>query len=711
MLALTPVIFWRGALEPFESCKTAIVQLSALALFVTAGIVACAGAAGIGPDWVALRRRLNRFVADPVSSVMLLGAIAAVVSTVNSISPLTSWHGHHEYGMGLATQLGLLTIYFATRAVCHDGRGVRVLVVAVALALIPATLYALVQAARLDPFAWDLPSPFAGWTRPIGTLGHPNYLAGYTVMALPLVIWLAYRCAQEGRRVLALGLVVLTVAGFTVVVLSLSRAAWLAGGVISMLVICLHFHRITRQRRIILLAAFTVPVTAMTVEIICFAPLRERLSQVTVFGGRAPLWQGAWSIFHAHPWTGCGLETFDVAFRQHGIAAFWRIEWGMSVTRAHDDLLNTLATQGLLGALAYLLLAAALAWAIRRAWDLGPSEDRTLVLALACAVVAWYVQNVFGFPVAPTASLFVVLAAVLSRRAWPRISDEPVNGVRGALVVPLRFRLLGVMIIVAGSAVAYFLVAMPFFATCACQRGDAIRESDPEAALLCHERSVQLDPKRDLLWLKLGSCALVAAECCPDTAKRRRLLLRAREADECACRLVPVKSENHANLALILFALARERLVSAQDVVAAYDEALALDPENTFYLAEAGRAAVSLGLSSRGRDYIERGLRIDPDLGPLNANLAALELAGRHYYEAERLIEKALTGRWYDSRTYHGAQALRCLIYLDTGRTEQALRLADDLLSWKDSLPFRRLRARALEKLGRRVSAAKPKSN
>src|SRR5262249_28594786 len=84
---------------------------------------------------------------------------------------------------------------------------------------------------------------------------------------------------------------------------------------------------------------------------------------------------------------------------------------GILPTRAHNDFLHALATQGLPGAAAYLLLPAALALACLRAWR-GRPADRPLVAALAAAAVAFFVQNLVGFAVASTAGLLAVLAGL-----------------------------------------------------------------------------------------------------------------------------------------------------------------------------------------------------------------------------------------------------------------------------------------------------------
>ena len=87
--------------------------------------------------------------------------------------------------------------------------------------------------------------------------------------------------------------------------------------------------------------------------------------------------------------------------------------------KAHNELLQLLATQGILGAVAAALLLAGLARAAWLAWRRATLADRPLVVAVAAAVVAFLVQGLFGFTVTGIGTLFVTLAALLSRWSDP----------------------------------------------------------------------------------------------------------------------------------------------------------------------------------------------------------------------------------------------------------------------------------------------------
>ncbi len=396
-------------------------------------------------------------------------------------------------------------------------------------------------------------------------------------------------------------------------------------------------------------------------------------------------------------------------------------------TRAHNDLLHTLATQGLVGGIAFLLLAGTLAWAAWRAWKFARLPDRPLVAALVAAILAWYVQNLFGFPVAPTASLFVVVAAMLSRLAWPRQarraseeSQHPSLARRACMMNPagpeqarraseesqhpslarrasmqnVGVGFVQVAILVGGVSAAWTLVARPYLAGCACRQGEEVRAAASQQSLEWHEYAVKLDPQRDVLWIKLTECSLALAEVCPDKVERQRLLMCAREAIEESCRLVPVSGQNQANRSRVLHALAREGLARPADVLAAFDEALVHDPENAALLADAAGAAVGLGFADRAAVYLQRGLRLDPTLGILHSTAAALALSQRRHQEAEAELGKAFQGEWHaNAEALDRAKSMLCLTYLDTGRAGQALQVAEDMLSRNnDSLSYHCLR-------------------
>ena len=123
---------------------------------------------------------------DPVVVGVLLLTLSAAASTVGSISPLVSLLGADQSFAGLITVTAYAVLFFATRSLVAGPADARVLLLAPVIAANVAGAYGVVQLAGLDPSAWRRTSEFDGATRPFATMGHPNFLAAYLVMALPL---------------------------------------------------------------------------------------------------------------------------------------------------------------------------------------------------------------------------------------------------------------------------------------------------------------------------------------------------------------------------------------------------------------------------------------------------------------------------------------------------------------------------------------------
>ena len=116
----------------------------------------------------------------------------------------------------------------ATRAVCEGLDDARRLLLAPVVAAAGAAVYALVQVAGSDPTLYVRVAGHGGLVRPFATLGHPNFLAAYLVMALPLIVYALARALGHRHRLAAGALTIVAVAAGTAVAVAVSRGAWLA---------------------------------------------------------------------------------------------------------------------------------------------------------------------------------------------------------------------------------------------------------------------------------------------------------------------------------------------------------------------------------------------------------------------------------------------------------------------------------------------------
>src|SRR5262245_35147827 len=101
LLLLTPLVFSSSTLEAFETPKVALGQLAAIAL-AALGVV----------SFIERRRGLPSW-RDPMTIGVSLFAGSAIVSTIRSISPRTSFFGATDSLHGLTTVCSYFVILFS----------------------------------------------------------------------------------------------------------------------------------------------------------------------------------------------------------------------------------------------------------------------------------------------------------------------------------------------------------------------------------------------------------------------------------------------------------------------------------------------------------------------------------------------------------------------------------------------------------------------
>ncbi|MBI4199367.1 MAG: O-antigen ligase family protein [Chloroflexi bacterium] len=122
------------------------------------------------------------------------------------------------------------------------------------------------------------------------------------------------------------------------------------------------------------------------------------------------------AAFADAPVLGWGPENFAVAFDRYATGDNFP-EGSRLADQAHNKPLEELATRGMLGFLAYVLLLGRAGWVLLRALPTDPRE-RSFNLFLAAAFVGYLVQDLFLFDTPATfLQLIVLLAWVASREA------------------------------------------------------------------------------------------------------------------------------------------------------------------------------------------------------------------------------------------------------------------------------------------------------
>jgi O-antigen ligase/tetratricopeptide (TPR) repeat protein len=739
-LTLSPLLFCRTTIEVFEENKVGLLQAVALVLV------------GLSLSAFRLPPRPWRLQFDPITLGFVLFTISALVSTVCSISPRVSWRGSAENRAGAITILSSLVLYLSTQLVCRDVRDGRRLLAAVVFAAAVTSTYALVQHAHADPVPWSGLSLFAGQIRPFGTLGHSNSLAAYLVMAWPLVgaylLWPLHGSRWARSLLALLGVLILSV-----VVLTLSRAAWLAGSCVIGLTLGVACAGASRERQI---RAGLVLAGVMVLAAVWFfgsgAGVRSRITNLIDSEGRKDIWSVAGQLFLDRPLCGWGTDCFRLAFGVHRPVSFEQTEGEGTPSKAHNELLHVLATQGLLGGAAVALLAFGLVRGSLRAWRVAQPDHRPFVLGVAASTLAFAVVNLFGFPVAGISTLFVTCAALLSR--WS--ADEPRSDVAPASrpwSVPAGFlvcAVLSIAIFECNLGVTHLLLALgittagalagvavcrlestvagestvrsvaassrrlsrcvligrlalatvvaellvvnivrPFQASQACWKGEQEMAEAPARALRFLEESTTLDPGNDRAWSRLSEAAQRMARQTDSVVEQQHFWQLARDALERACAVVPADAYHRASLARLLGELALAGTVPPESALEAWRKTLSVDPRNLRFLLEAGRTALGVGDLVQARQYLTLGSSLYPAYPDFLALLGACFLADGKASDAVPYLERALRGNWHaDADGWSRAVATMTALQLQLGHPSQALELAEMLVDKQPCWPL-----------------------
>jgi O-antigen ligase len=556
-----------------------------------------------------------------------------------SVAPMLSLFGEPKQLEGLFTSLGLLGIYLAARGEARDAAGRSSLLTAWLVAIGLASLYALVQAAGLDPIQW-VGGAVAGtggtFQRPGGGLGHPNLLG---VMAAAAAVASATWAALEPRR-RRLHCAIAIVCGLALV-LTLSRAAWLGGlagaGLAGVLAWRARSGAVLSRRALTVALVSVLAVAAAVLLSPARGPVVQRFDQLFSAGGsgasRLEIWHSALTAWRERPVVGHGPDTFLLVFPRFQTPAYWRLEWGLLPLHAHSIYLHALATRGVLGLLAMLALAGAIVATMARAWSAG-AANRPLVSGLAGALLAVAVAGLFG-AIGIYGALFVAVACAVLATAAGAIEFASVPVGRIASVV--------------GAAV---MIVTVLWATCelvASRSGAwaaAVMANNWPGGAVAAERASRLDPHDDLYPLTHARALLSVDPQDPAFAAAQPV---AEAAARRAIALAPLRATPYETLAWVLTSRslgADSAMIDRAD--SNFTHAIELAPGDGMMLNRCARIAAVVGRVSRGRMLIERAVALYPNEGALQSTLAAFMAEAGDTLGACRVLERALAGAWHD---------------------------------------------------------------
>jgi hypothetical protein len=334
-----------------------------------------------------------------------------VISTLLSPYKTIALYGWPQRWEGLMAFFAYLILFLFTANFLNNRLRLKTALKYLLISSFLISLYGLIQFFGFD-FIPRGPVR-VNWGRPFSTLGNSNFAGSYLTMLLPLALTL-YIYANKKRDIYLLGLSNTVLYAFLVV--TATRSAWLATGIIIPLLIVLSYHQIkTDPRRIFLLFLVFLLVTVglniyqkggiysrfMTIFSDLSVMLEGNEYELNQVGSsRMFIYQKSLPLLLKRPLLGSGPDTFARVFPQELF-----IEYSGKnklVDKAHCEYLQLAITVGLPALFCYLWFLVSL---IKK--NLSNLHYRNKYqLALFMAFLGYTIQAAFNISVVAVAPIF-----------------------------------------------------------------------------------------------------------------------------------------------------------------------------------------------------------------------------------------------------------------------------------------------------------------
>jgi O-antigen ligase/tetratricopeptide (TPR) repeat protein len=378
----------------------------------------------------------SRLARDAVAPVPLATFVAAaalsvwwVISTVFAIHLPTALNGAHGRYNGLWNQELFLVVFLIVASSKFEIVELERMTQFFVGAMVPVSLYALVQTLGWDPIPWPR-------GRAASTFGNPVTLAAALGLALPFALVFAMLARRRTERFLW---------GTTVVLLELaSLATWSRGPTVATLVASLGLLAATgwearaRLNRWAIGAVIivTLPVLAVGYRQVVRARIAlhtaSPLAADRTIQDRLNTYAAATQMVRDHPLTGVGLENFSVLYPRYRSAESEQLTPDVLPTMVHSGYLQAAATTGIPGLLLYVLLLSSVMFVLWSAYKRqADRRARWLVVAFLASISGYLIQDLSGWlDLSLSAFFWIVLGLGVALGGEPHVARAHSSGVR-----------------------------------------------------------------------------------------------------------------------------------------------------------------------------------------------------------------------------------------------------------------------------------------
>jgi tetratricopeptide (TPR) repeat protein len=416
------------------------------------------------------------FAKHPLNPFLLFFIFTQTIATFNSIDPHTSLFGYYSRLNGGLLSLISYFLIFQLILIYFNKKQKEYLVYALLFSGLIVSIYGLLQHFGVDKHIWIQKVQ----ERVFSTFGQPNWLAAFLCVLIPL--------ALHQKKIIYN---FFSIIFFICLLYTKSKSGIIASLISIFIYYLLNFiyQKNTWKKAILPIIAFTL--------LSCFIanPIKDQFSpkkttistnnlnyNITDSGNiRKIVWRGAINLFKKFPSFGTGVETFAYSYYwtrpvEHNLTS----EWNHLYNKAHNEYINYLATTGLVGFIAYLLLIIATIYYLIKQRDY-------VILASYFSIL---ITNFFGFSTVIISLLFYSLPALNYQDIQKPSTNYQKNNKLLLLIIPF--------IIFSLIKTISFYKADKFYALA--QNYDNVKNY--EKALMYISKSIKLNPYEPIYYSK-----------------------------------------------------------------------------------------------------------------------------------------------------------------------------------------------------------------
>lgn len=614
LVFLLPLIFWPDTMTVFTLPKLILLRTLSISALAFLSVKFFAGALA--------KKGSNKPLTlnFPKGSIWLaLWLLSLILSTIFTINLWTSLFGQYGRYLGLFTEINFLLIPFFIIGFWNKEKIQPLISVSLWSATLVA-IYGLLQYFDFFglfhfAFSWsDAPQ-----NRVFSTIGHANHLGAWLAGNFFLLVYNFPEVFPKHKNLNSIFQILLGILFITVILLTASRGAILALLCSLIVVVTIKVVGILRSNPkskkvrflsrikalplkkflpiLLLIGLLASGITFFSAQLLDLGLIKRTEQTISSIDKgylpeRLSFMKSSINMFLDHPLTGTGLSTFRDAYSSYRLADFTidgpgNAQYITVPEAAHNEYLNILAGQGIIGPIAFLGLIWSLIATLSRQIRLTPEKDRSLFFGLLGALLVFLIQVLFSFGELVNLTFFYLLIGLI-------FLFQPTYSVKINPPVWLKTS-LSVLLAVALIPLFYFGVMQEASADFNNKQAELASLNDklPQADQY-YRQAISARPQEFQLYQNYANFLLVSSQ--KDKANQSNYLGKAIQNYQQSISLNPNFASTYHNLALTwLYQYATDNQPSSlQNAKTNFELSVAHSPNNPRYLYEYARKLHSI---------------------------------------------------------------------------------------------------------------------